>query len=275
MKTNLARWKRATLKNQIVKLNGYSVRLWRWEISLEIEGFKMKIVFNRTQRKALWACFSSSEPRAFASIAENTNPTVGQGIRQPASSANSQRSQENILLNISDWSKPWQPFLRIVGGVVAVGALFYKFKEDISADINNLRTELREDIGKLRTELQKNDTDLRTELKKDISDLRTELKKDIRDLRTEIKEDYKELRKEFKVLRKEFKNLDTKFNTLNLNFVKDREKYFRSSLIQKSLSFPAQNTDSNQAATLEQILGLENSAVLLKLLEKEKSGGDG
>ena len=69
---------------------------------------------------------------------------------------------------------------------------------DVKQDINDVRVELKHDINDLRVELKQDINDLRVELKQDINDLRVELKRDINDLHIELKHDTNKLRVDLK-----------------------------------------------------------------------------
>jgi hypothetical protein len=72
-----------------------------------------------------------------------------------------------------------------------------RFDARLSAEISQLRIEVKKDINDLRVEVKKDINDLRVELKQDINDLRVELKQDIHDLRVEVKQEISELRVDF------------------------------------------------------------------------------
>jgi Protein of unknown function (DUF1640) len=85
---------------------------------------------------------------------------------------------------------------------------------DVKQDIHELRDELKQDIHGLRVEFKHDINDLRVELKQDINDLRGELKRDITDLRIELKHDTNELRVE---LKGDISKLDASVSTALLN----------------------------------------------------------
>ena len=83
---------------------------------------------------------------------------------------------------------------------VALGSLIRfgnsSTKNELKADIANLRTELKGDIANLRTEVKGDIANLKTEVKGDMADFRAELKSDMAELRTELKLDFQANRAE-------------------------------------------------------------------------------
>jgi hypothetical protein len=64
-----------------------------------------------------------------------------------------------------------------------------RFDGRLTAEISQLRIEVKQDIHDLRVEVKQEINDLRIEVKQDINDLRVELKQDIHELRVELKGD--------------------------------------------------------------------------------------
>ena len=83
---------------------------------------------------------------------------------------------------------------------VALGSLIRfgnsSTKNELKADIANLRTELKGDMAETKAELKGDIADLKTEMKGDMAGLRAELKGDMAELRTELKLDFQANRAE-------------------------------------------------------------------------------
>jgi len=89
-----------------------------------------------------------------------------------------------------------------------------RFDARLTAEMSQLRIDVKQDINDLRIELKQDINDLRGELKQDINDLRVELKRDISDLHIELKHDTNELRVE---LKGDISKLDASVSTALLN----------------------------------------------------------
>lgn len=68
-----------------------------------------------------------------------------------------------------------------------------RFDARLTAEMSQLRIDVKQDINDLRIELKQDINDLRVELKRDISDLHIELKHDTNELRVELKGDISKL----------------------------------------------------------------------------------
>lgn len=83
---------------------------------------------------------------------------------------------------------------------VALGSLIRfgnsSTKNELKADIANLRTELKGDMAETKAELKGDIANLKTEMKGDMAGLRAELKGDMAELRTELKLDFQANRAE-------------------------------------------------------------------------------
>jgi hypothetical protein len=64
-----------------------------------------------------------------------------------------------------------------------------RFDGRLTAELSQLRIEVKQDIHDLRVEVKQDINELRIEVKQDINDLRVELKQDIHELRVELKGD--------------------------------------------------------------------------------------
>ncbi len=86
---------------------------------------------------------------------------------------------------------------------VALGSLIRfgnsSTKNELKADIANLRTELKGDMAETKAELKGDIANLKTEMKDDMAGLKTEMKGDMAGLRAELKGDMAELRTELKL----------------------------------------------------------------------------
>ena len=68
-----------------------------------------------------------------------------------------------------------------------------RFDARLTAEMSQLRIDVKQDIHELRVEFKQDINDLRVELKRDITDLRIELKHDTNELRVELKGDISKL----------------------------------------------------------------------------------
>jgi hypothetical protein len=89
-----------------------------------------------------------------------------------------------------------------------------RFDGRLTAEISQLRIEVKQDIHDLRVEVKRDIHELRIEVKQEINDLRIEVKQDINDLRVELKQDIHELRVE---LKGDIGRLDASVSTALLN----------------------------------------------------------
>lgn len=177
----------------------------------------------------------------------------------------------STLSNLSERSKPLVPLMRVATGVGAIGAglaalvaVTFQISNHITEAFDSLREDFKVANKVLREELKADNKALRDELKTEIKVLKDELKADIESVR-------RDLNKETKELRVDIKNLDEKFNLLNSEFVRDRERYLRTSSQKGQPNLPIGDNNRNAISTLEQLLGHEDWTLLRKLLNREKA----